>query len=120
MRGGFNCSVQRLNNFKSMLCSAFLNSLLTVASVQYFSFNTKLQPIILGNRKTIKNSIHIQKDSGNFHVPLSSQLRKETKLKFPLCTGTPQPWSEPLSTLYLQEQICGTFHARPFVGACPI
>lgn len=51
MRGVLSFSVGWLNKFNSMACSAFLNPLLTVASVQHFSFNTKLQHVILVNKK---------------------------------------------------------------------
>lgn len=91
MRGVLNFSVQWLNKFESMLCSAFPNSLLTVASVQYFSFNAKLQLVILVNSRIMKNSVYIQKDSGNFHIHLSSQFRKEMKLKHSLCTASHSP-----------------------------
>lgn len=92
MRGVLNLSVQWLNKFENMLCSAFLNSLLTVASVQYFSFNTKLQLVMLVNSRIMKkNSVYIQKDSGNFHIHLSSQFRKEMKLKHSLCTASHSP-----------------------------
>lgn len=99
-----------------MLRTAFPNSLRTVASVQYSSSNTKLQLIILVNRKILKkNSVYIQKDSGSFHVRLSSQLRKEMKLNHSLCTGTPHSCSELLNTRYLKDQVCETFRAKPFV-----
>lgn len=101
--------------FRSMWYSAFLSSLLTIASVQYFSFNTKLQLIVLVDRNVTKNSVYVQKDSGNFHTHLWSQFRTETKLKHSCCAGIPQDSAELLSTHHLKEQTCKTCSAKLFV-----
>lgn len=104
--------------FKSERCSAFLNSLLTIASVQYFSFNTKLQLIVLVNRNVTKNSVYIQKDSGNFHIRLWSRFRMEMKLKHSHCAGIPHDSSELLSTYCLKEQTRKKCSAKIFVLLC--
>lgn len=104
-----------------MLCPAFLDSLLTAASMQRFGFSTKLQ-LIISNRKIVKNSVYIQKDRENLHIPSHARPERKWRLNTPSVRKVEHSlYAAPgLLTTRSEGRDLWSLRCKPLSAECPI